>query len=416
MNDFTTMEGYRPYTPSTVKRARVSVDANNFNTLNDMSAVYQSPNNLAAAAAAAACKPKPFWRRSSIAYFADESESSPMKVDMSFDSNEIFRPENVLSVINSSSSRPAVGENNANTFSRRFQDQGSSMISNITSSPATFSPVVFPFTSSNKSKTMAFPHTTPIVSEGEDDARSVATTAISSPPFCSTSTSFPPPLTMSSSSPPPPPPPTMEQQYNQNQNYYSMSMSMSMTMMTMTNNNNKRKEMEQRQLSSSQSPPTVSKVRFRSHQAESWMEKYEELLDFRLKSGHCLVPNQYSENPSLAEWVKRQRYQYKLKGMGKHSSMSDDRVIALEKLGFVWNSHDAVWEERLKELKLYKNVFGNTNVPSKYEANPQLAIWIKRQRRQFKFLTESKPSTMTQSRVEKLREINFSWSGRKPKV
>ena len=195
-----------------------------------------------------------------------------------------------------------------------------------------------------------------------------------------------------------------------------MSMSMSMTMMTMTNNNNKRKEMEQRQLSSSQSPPTVSKVRFRSHQAESWMEKYEELLDFRLKSGHCLVPNQYSENPSLAEWVKRQRYQYKLKGMGKHSSMSDDRVIALEKLGFVWNSHDAVWEERLKELKLYKNVFGNTNVPSKYEANPQLAIWIKRQRRQFKFLTESKPSTMTQSRVEKLREINFSWSGRKPKV
>lgn len=190
----------------------------------------------------------------------------------------------------------------------------------------------------------------------------------------------------------------------QNYNQYSL------TPMTMERHGMKRKEMRP-------SPaPQPSKVRFRSHQAESWMGKYEELLDFRLSNGHCLVPNQYSVNPSLAEWVKRQRYQYKLKGMGRHSSMSDDRVIALEKLGFVWNSHDAVWEERLKELKQYKNIFGNTNVPSKYQPNPQLAIWIKRQRRQYKFLTEGKPSTMTPYRVEKLMEINFSWSGRKQKV
>jgi hypothetical protein len=156
-------------------------------------------------------------------------------------------------------------------------------------------------------------------------------------------------------------------------------------------------------------------VRFRSHQAESWMEKYEELLDYRLKSGDCLVPNQFPQNPSLAEWVKRQRYQYKLKCMGQHSSMSDDRIAALEKLGFVWNSHDAVWEERLVELKQYRSMFGDTNVPSSYESNPKLAIWVKRQRRQYKFLKEGKPSTMTPYRVTRLSEIEFSWSGRKPK-
>jgi Helicase associated domain len=55
-----------------------------------------------------------------------------------------------------------------------------------------------------------------------------------------------------------------------------------------------------------------SNVRFRSHQAENWTEKYETLLDYRLKNGHCLVPNQYAENPPLAEWVKRQRYQVSL--------------------------------------------------------------------------------------------------------
>jgi hypothetical protein len=195
-----------------------------------------------------------------------------------------------------------------------------------------------------------------------------------------------------------------------------------------------------------------SEVRFRSHQAENWMEKYEELLDYRLKNGDCLVPNQFPPNPSLAEWVKRQRYQvrrregvtqkgahlrvlcetkpwslltnmmlillflqYKLKCQGQHSSMSCDRVAALEKLGFVWNSHDAVWETRFVELKQYKGLFGDTNVPSNYEANPKLAIWIKRQRRQWKFLQEGKPSTMTPYRVDKLVSIDFSWSGRKPK-
>jgi hypothetical protein len=95
--------------------------------------------------------------------------------------------------------------------------------------------------------------------------------------------------------------------------------------------------------------------------------------------------------------------------------MSDDRIAALEKLGFVWNSHDEVWEERLQELIQYKSVFGDTNVPSNYQANPKLAIWIKRQRRQHKFLLEGKASTMTQYRSQRLEEIGFTWSGRKPK-
>eukprot|EP00934_Nitzschia_sp_Nitz4_P000111 Nitzschia sp. Nitz4//scaffold122_size67431//3874//4860//NITZ4_006080-RA/size67431-augustus-gene-0.55-mRNA-1//-1//CDS//3329534388//111//frame0 len=158
-----------------------------------------------------------------------------------------------------------------------------------------------------------------------------------------------------------------------------------------------------------------STARFRSHQAENWMEKYEELLDFRLKNGHCLVPNAFKENPSLAEWVKRQRYQFKLRRLGRHSTMSNDRIAALEKLGFVWNSHDQVWEERLKELKAYNLAFGNCEVPSNYPANPQLAIWVKRQRRQYKFFAEGKPSTMSSYRIETLERLGFTWCARKSK-
>jgi len=356
MNDFP-MPSFRHYTPSTAKRPRL--DVTSLGSQFDISA-YQSPN-------VPNNNPQK-WRRSSISYFADGSP----KFDLSFDSDEIFRPENVLNT-----KRNDDVQQQYHHQQQRDQSNGNT----------SYSPIAFPFTN-YRNKILNFPN---VVSEGEDDSRSAAK-SISLPPFCG-STVTPQP---SSSS-------VKQHFYNQ----YSMT---SMNPMMGESNDKKRKEVR------SSPPPQPSKVRFRSHQAESWMEKYEELLDFRLSNGHCLVPNQYPANPSLAEWVKRQRYQYKLKGMGKHSSMSDDRVIALEKLGFVWNSHDAVWEERLKELKQYKTLFGNTNVPSKYEPNPQLAIWIKRQRRQYKFLTEGKPSTMTPYRVEKLREINFSWSGRKPKL
>jgi hypothetical protein len=155
-------------------------------------------------------------------------------------------------------------------------------------------------------------------------------------------------------------------------------------------------------------------LRFRSYQADNWTGKFEELLVFRLKHGHCLVPYVFTENSSLAEWVKRQRHQYKLKNEGKHSALSQDRIEALEAIGFVWNSHDAVWEERWKELHMYKNINSNCNVPSKYVLNPQLAVWVKRQRRQYKFYSIGKPSTMNPYRIEKLEKIRFAWDGRKP--
>ena len=49
----------------------------------------------------------------------------------------------------------------------------------------------------------------------------------------------------------------------------------------------------------------------------------------------------------------------------------------LEQLGFVWDSHASGWEERLKELKDFKDMHGHCRVPKTYAENPQLAIWVK---------------------------------------
>jgi len=125
--------------------------------------------------------------------------------------------------------------------------------------------------------------------------------------------------------------------------------------------------------SSANEPPT----KIRPYQSGHWMERYAELVDFKRQYGHCLVPNTFIDNPPLAEWVKRQRYQYKLRNLGEHNSMTQERIEKLERLGFVWNSHDQMWEERLKDVKLYIEINGDCNVPNRYPPDPSLAVWVK---------------------------------------
>jgi len=149
--------------------------------------------------------------------------------------------------------------------------------------------------------------------------------------------------------------------------------------------------------------------RFRSFQKGLWAERFAELLDFRRKYGHCRVPHALHENPQLARWVKRQRYQYKLMKQGQTSTMTVERAQALQEIGFVWDSQTAVWSERLDELIEFRRVFKHCNVPTNYTANKQLARWVKCQRRQYKLMKEGKHNNMTPWRVQELERVGFNW-------
>ena len=113
------------------------------------------------------------------------------------------------------------------------------------------------------------------------------------------------------------------------------------------------------------------------HQSEQWFEKYQELCEFQKEHGHCNVPPRYNNDSSLWRWVKRQRYQHKLKRDGKPSTITDERIAALNKIGLVWDSQGTLWMERYTELKKYLSMNGHCNVPSKYSPNPQLSTWVK---------------------------------------
>ena len=67
------------------------------------------------------------------------------------------------------------------------------------------------------------------------------------------------------------------------------------------------------------------------------------------------------------------------------------------------------WAEKFRELCQYKQEFGHCLVPHTYTSNLALARWVKRQRYQYKLMNEGKLCTMTQERVDALKNIGFVW-------
>mmetsp|Transcript_32706 Transcript_32706/g.50738 ORF Transcript_32706/g.50738 Transcript_32706/m.50738 type:complete len:353 (-) Transcript_32706:57-1115(-) len=163
-------------------------------------------------------------------------------------------------------------------------------------------------------------------------------------------------------------------------------------------------------------PQSSANVIMTSERGGKWQQRFNELVEFKNEYEHCSVPTHWPQNHALAQWVKRQRSQYKLKKSGKHSNLSDAREKALDDLGFIWDSHRVFWEERLEELRAFRDEHGHANVPTKYPKNQQLAVWAKCQRRQFKLLVQGNPqSNMTKERIAKLASVGFIFDPRKSK-
>jgi hypothetical protein len=64
------------------------------------------------------------------------------------------------------------------------------------------------------------------------------------------------------------------------------------------------------------------------------------------------------------------------------------------------------WEQRFADLVAFKAVHGHCNVPSSYQEDPSLAVWVFNCRRQQKL------GSLAQDRFQRLDEIGFAWSVR----
>jgi hypothetical protein len=154
--------------------------------------------------------------------------------------------------------------------------------------------------------------------------------------------------------------------------------------------------------------------------ASIWNVRFQQLLEFRIQFGHCHVPRRYAFNPKLGWWVSSQHRNHKLMQEGKPSPMTEERIRALDGIGFEWGRNKtelaSIWVKRFLELCEFKAQVGHCLVAQNYSANITLGGWVKNQRRIYKLYQEGKPTRMSEEHIRALDGIGFDWGTNKTEL
>ena len=163
----------------------------------------------------------------------------------------------------------------------------------------------------------------------------------------------------------------------------------------------------------------IKNTKLSKHHEPIWETRFQELLEYKNKHGHCNVP--YRRRP-LGLWVHKQRM------FRKKKKIANERIERLDRLGFWWgrdksvvvaelvgpdtniSTFDELWEVRFRQLVDYKKECGNCKVPLKYEKNAALGLWVDRQR------ATNRKKKLSKERYERLSQIGFFWGRGKLKI
>jgi len=155
-----------------------------------------------------------------------------------------------------------------------------------------------------------------------------------------------------------------------------------------------------------------------------WDQKYQELLDFRDRFGHCNVPIAWAENKQLGSWCSCQRNKFKKAKAGTMDTklgkaLTKEQIDLLDDAGFLWYPSSIVWWKSYESLRKFKERFGHCHVPQTWEEDTQLGRWVRHQKRVCReyvlsITIEEKVegvmvSGLNMERVEALRNLDFCW-------
>uniref|UniRef100_A0A7S3V7X2 Helicase-associated domain-containing protein n=1 Tax=Chaetoceros debilis TaxID=122233 RepID=A0A7S3V7X2_9STRA len=183
---------------------------------------------------------------------------------------------------------------------------------------------------------------------------------------------------------------------------------------------------------------------------------FEEYLNdiniFKSKYGHCDIPENYLENPSLGRWCQdlKSKYEAFQKGTtGLHKDLSFSRIKSLEDAGFQFSAESNVvnptevtdksaatlpakkksdthssttsgkreyktFDQRIDDLIEFKKKTGHCNVPYAhvaYKKDPSLGSWCCDIRSAYKAMKKGKArrNALTESKIKRLEEIKFKF-------
>jgi len=143
---------------------------------------------------------------------------------------------------------------------------------------------------------------------------------------------------------------------------------------------------------------SLNEISFHWSVNEGYLNKmFDTLSSFYNKFGHTRVPAQWAEDPKLAGWTYRIR-------AGKHE-LSSQTIDLLNSIGFEWNINRKTvveWSRMYCRLLEFKQVYGHTRVPVKWQNDPKLGKWVSRMRNEKKKISPE--------RLIKLKSIGFDWN------
>ena len=125
------------------------------------------------------------------------------------------------------------------------------------------------------------------------------------------------------------------------------------------------------------------------------------------------MPRTWKDDPPLGLWVQWQKAQWrKYEADPATSFLSAERVAALEQMGAIdsWRERRSVsrtWEESRALLEAYRDAHGgDCNVHRTWKNDPQLGIWVKRQKEQWrKYEADPATSQLSAERVAALEQM-----------
>lgn len=136
----------------------------------------------------------------------------------------------------------------------------------------------------------------------------------------------------------------------------------------------------------------------------AWETHFNELIQFKARYGHCMVPTENSDNSSLGHWVSVQR------GLRRKGSLHPKREEMLNSIGFVWkcraidsDEREEAWLENFHQLVEFGKQKGHLRVPTQWPENPKLGQWVSKQRQLRKL------GRLDATKEEKLLSIGFVW-------
>eukprot|EP00816_Leptocylindrus_hargravesii_P012292 CAMPEP_0196806970 /NCGR_PEP_ID=MMETSP1362-20130617/6906_1 /TAXON_ID=163516 /ORGANISM="Leptocylindrus danicus, Strain CCMP1856" /LENGTH=339 /DNA_ID=CAMNT_0042180681 /DNA_START=235 /DNA_END=1254 /DNA_ORIENTATION=- len=123
----------------------------------------------------------------------------------------------------------------------------------------------------------------------------------------------------------------------------------------------------------------------RRHQSSNkknstWDKRFEELEEYLVKYGDTNVPQNYTGNPALANWVQRQKQVFKdFLCNGASGGITEGRIEKLNSIGFNWgNVWPGAWNRSYE--KLLQHISDNDNSVDVDKMDTALRSWFILQR------------------------------------